>query len=81
MLGGSDGDVIDAGGTVGDNGTTIVGTPVLTYSIGLNGSDPDQVVIGARYDGEVFATRDAGATWEAMPLPAPVKDIYSVACG
>ena len=50
-------------------------------SIGLHGADPDQVYIGARYDGEVFGTRDAGATWEAMPLPGPVKDIYSVACG
>ena len=50
-------------------------------SIGLHGSDPDQVYIGARYDGEVFGTRDAGASWQAMPLPGPVKDIYSVACG
>ena len=50
-------------------------------SIGLHTSDPDQVYIGARYDGEVFGTRDGGETWEAMPIPGPVKDIYSVACG
>jgi len=50
-------------------------------SVGLNATDPDQVCIGARYKGEVFATQDGGATWEAMPLPGPVKDIYAVACG
>jgi photosystem II stability/assembly factor-like uncharacterized protein len=50
-------------------------------SIGLHQSDPRQVYIGARYDGEVFGTRDGGETWAAMPLPGPVKDIYAVACG
>lgn len=50
-------------------------------SVGVHTSDPDQVYIGARYDGEIFGTRDGGATWHAMPLPGPVKDIYSVACG
>jgi photosystem II stability/assembly factor-like uncharacterized protein len=50
-------------------------------SIGLHQTDPEQVYIGARYQGEVFGTRDGGATWTAMPLPGPVKDIYSVACG
>ena len=50
-------------------------------SVGLHPTDPDQVCIGARYGGEVFATADAGETWEACPLPAPVKDVYAVACG
>ena len=50
-------------------------------SVGLHPSDPGQVCIGARYDGEVFATTDGGETWEACPLPAPVKDVYAVACG
>lgn len=50
-------------------------------SIGLHNADPEQVYIGARYEGEVFGTRDGGKTWKAMPLPGPVKDIYSVACG
>jgi photosystem II stability/assembly factor-like uncharacterized protein len=50
-------------------------------SVGLHPTDPDQVYIGARYKGEVFGTQDGGATWEAMPLPEPVKDIYAVACG
>lgn len=50
-------------------------------SVGLHASDPKQVYIGARYDGEVFGTEDGGATWSAMPLPGPVKDIYAVACG
>ena len=50
-------------------------------SIGLHPSDPDQICIGARYGGEVFATADGGDTWRACPLPAPVKDVYSVAFG
>ena len=50
-------------------------------SIGLHAADPEQVYIGARYDGEIFGTRDGGDTWQAMPLPGPVKDVYSVACG
>ena len=50
-------------------------------SIGLHHSDPNQVYIGARYDGEVFGTQDAGKTWQAMPLPGEVQHIYSVACG
>jgi hypothetical protein len=29
----------------------------------------------------VFGTQDGGETWTVMPLPSPVKDIYSVACG
>ena len=50
-------------------------------SIGLHHSDPSQVYIGARYDGEVFGTQDAGKTWQAMPLPGEVQHIYSIACG
>lgn len=50
-------------------------------SIGLHPTDPAQVYVGARYDGEVFGTRDGGQTWQAMPLPGEVQDIYSVACG
>ncbi len=50
-------------------------------SVGLSASDPKQVIIGARYEGEIFATPDGGETWNAIPLPGPVKDVYSVACG
>jgi photosystem II stability/assembly factor-like uncharacterized protein len=50
-------------------------------SVALHPTDPRQVYIGARYEGEVFGTQDGGETWAAMPLPGPVKDIYSVACG
>jgi photosystem II stability/assembly factor-like uncharacterized protein len=49
-------------------------------SVGVSASDTQQVVIGARYEGEVFATADGGETWQALPIPGPVKDIYSVAC-
>ena len=44
-------------------------------------TDPNHVYIGARYDGEIFGTQDAGKTWQAMPLPGEVQHIYSVACG
>ena len=50
-------------------------------SIGLHPTDAGQVYIGARYDGEVFGTRDAGRTWQAMPLPGEVQHIYALACG
>ncbi|MBH69247.1 MAG: hypothetical protein CMM58_12910 [Rhodospirillaceae bacterium] len=50
-------------------------------SIGIHPSDPKQIFIGARYNGEIFGTLDAGKSWKAMPLPSPVKDIYSIACG
>jgi len=50
-------------------------------SVALHQTDPLQVYIGARYQGEVFGTRDGGESWVSMPLPGPVKDIYAVACG
>jgi photosystem II stability/assembly factor-like uncharacterized protein len=50
-------------------------------SVALHQTDPDQVYLGARYDGEIFGTEDGGATWESLPLPVGVKDIYSVAVG
>jgi photosystem II stability/assembly factor-like uncharacterized protein len=50
-------------------------------SVALHHTDPNQVYIGARYDGEIYGTEDAGATWASLPLPAGVKDIYSVAVG
>lgn len=50
-------------------------------SIGLDARDPKQVYIGARYKGEVFGTQDGGASWQAMPLPGQVKDIYCVTSG
>jgi photosystem II stability/assembly factor-like uncharacterized protein len=50
-------------------------------SVGLHQTDPDQVYIGARYDGEIYGTQDGGATWDSLPLPSGVKDIYSIAVG
>ena len=32
-------------------------------SVALHQTDPDQVFIGARYDGEIYGTEDGGATW------------------
>ena len=42
-------------------------------SVALHPTDPNQVYIGARYQGEVFGTQDGGKTWTALPLPGPVK--------
>jgi photosystem II stability/assembly factor-like uncharacterized protein len=50
-------------------------------SVALHQTDPDQVYLGARYDGEIYGTRDGGETWDSLPLPAGVKDIYSLAVG
>jgi photosystem II stability/assembly factor-like uncharacterized protein len=50
-------------------------------SVSLHQGDPKQVYLGARYEGEIYGTQDGGETWQAMPLPAGVKDIYSLACG
>ncbi len=50
-------------------------------SVALHQTDPDQVFLGARYDGEIYGTRDGGATWDSLPLPSGVKDIYSLAVG
>ncbi len=50
-------------------------------SVALHQTDAKQVYLGARYDGEIYGTHDGGASWQAMNLPANVKDIYSLACG
>lgn len=50
-------------------------------SIGLHREDPAQLWIGARYDGEIFGTRDGGESWDEVSIPGDVKDIYCVACG
>ena len=50
-------------------------------SVALHQTDPNQVFLGARYEGEIFGTEDGGATWESLSLPSGVKDIYSVAVG
>src|ERR1700727_2294677 len=50
-------------------------------SVAPHQTDPKQVYLGARYDGEVFGTLDGGDTWQSMNLPHGVKDIYALACG
>ena len=50
-------------------------------SVAINDRNPDEVLIGARYEGEIFATKDGGNTWVKTPLPGPVKDIYCLAVG
>ena len=48
-------------------------------SVAPHAKDSNQMVIGARYEGEVYGTEDAGASWQPLTLPAGVKDIYSLA--
>ena len=48
-------------------------------SVAPHPKNPNRMVIGARYEGEIYGTEDGGATWESLPLPAGVKDIYSLA--
>ena len=50
-------------------------------SVAPHATDPKQVYLAARYDGEIFGTLDGGENWQFMPLPQGVKDIYAVACG
>lgn len=50
-------------------------------SVALHQSDPKQVYIGARYDGEVFGTQDGGKSWHEYRLPEGCSDVYGIACG
>jgi photosystem II stability/assembly factor-like uncharacterized protein len=48
-------------------------------SVAPHPKDANQMVIGARYEGEIYGTEDGGASWEPLTLPSGVKDIYSLA--
>jgi len=48
-------------------------------SVAPHAKNANVMAIGARYEGEIYGTEDGGATWESLPLPAGVKDIYSLA--
>jgi photosystem II stability/assembly factor-like uncharacterized protein len=49
-------------------------------AVALHRSDAAQVAFAARH-GEVFATADAGASWQELPLPPTGRDVYALACG
>ena len=49
-------------------------------SIALHNSDPNQAYLAARYNGEIYGTKDGGSTWSNYSLPDQVKDIYTLAC-
>ena len=48
-------------------------------SVAPHAKDPNRMVIGARYAGEVHGTEDGGASWEPLTLPHGVKDVYCLA--
>ncbi|GIX46229.1 MAG: hypothetical protein KatS3mg131_0440 [Candidatus Tectimicrobiota bacterium] len=48
-------------------------------AVAVSRQDPKQLFCVTR-DGEVFATTDGGATWQAYPLPPGVEDVYALAC-
>ncbi|MDE2005646.1 MAG: hypothetical protein KGI51_03690 [Rhodospirillales bacterium] len=55
-----------------------VSPSATVMGIGLDRADPAQVAMAVR-GGEVFATADAGATWQAHPLPPAGRDAYAIA--
>ena len=56
-------------------------TPSSTlFGVAVNPSQPTQIFCCSR-DGEVFATADGGATWDAHPLPASASEVRAIACG
>ena len=47
-------------------------------SVALHQSDPKQVYLGARYDGEIFGTLNGGESWQsANPWRERVKPSYT----
>ena len=49
-------------------------------AVALHPRDPAQVYCVSRC-GQVFGTRDGGASWSESRLPADVQDVYAIACG
>jgi photosystem II stability/assembly factor-like uncharacterized protein len=55
-------------------------TPRATMmSVALHPGDPRQVY-GVSRCGQVFGTRDGGATWHEFLMPEGCRDVYSLAC-
>lgn len=48
-------------------------------SIAVSRENP-QCVYGVNSIGQVFGTRDGGDTWQEFPLPAGLRNVYTVAC-
>jgi len=48
-------------------------------AVALHPRDPDQLY-GATRSGQVFGTRDGGASWHEHRLPETVRDVYAIAC-
>jgi len=60
-----------------DHGVTARATMM---ALALHPRDPRQIYCASRC-GQVFGTRDGGATWHGSLLPEGVEDVYALACG
>jgi photosystem II stability/assembly factor-like uncharacterized protein len=58
-----------------DHGVDIDSTLMM---VAESTASPDRVYAAARR-GKVFGTEDGGATWRTLPLPATVKNVFSLA--
>jgi photosystem II stability/assembly factor-like uncharacterized protein len=55
-------------------------TPRRTMmSVAVSQRNP-QCIYGVNSIGQVFGTQDGGATWRDFPLPAGIRNVYTVAC-
>lgn len=50
------------------------------FSVAMDSNEPSRMWCAAS-GGEVWASRDAGDTWTAHPLPEGASQVYSLACG
>ncbi|HEY3064954.1 MAG TPA: hypothetical protein VGL09_04135 [Methylomirabilota bacterium] len=59
-----------------DHGVKAEGTMM---AVALHPADPDQMYCATR-SGQVFGTKDGGATWREHRLPDGARDVYTIAC-
>ena len=55
-------------------------TPRRTMmSVAVSHRNP-RYIYGVNSIGQVFSTQDGGETWHESPLPAGIRNVYTVAC-
>ena len=50
------------------------------FGVAINGAEPSQMYC-CTSDGEVFGSRDKGASWSAHPLPSAAQEVRAIVCG